>query len=73
MFMLLSSYSVESAAGIPLGCIIRALPDSANREDFSVESIDQLTGILSLTGSDELVGNIIKITHAQDDFKVATI
>ena len=65
------SFSVESDAGIPLGCIIRALPDTTSREDFTVESVNQLSGVLPLQDSEDLVGNIIKVSHSDEEFKVS--
>ena len=71
LYFMTSRYSVDPGnTGIPVGCVIRCLPDVTLRGMFSVEKVDQLSGILPLEPNEELVSNIIKVTHEDANFKV---
>ena len=65
-------YSVDVEEGeIPLGCVIKAMANTANRDDFSVKCVSQLSGTLNLNQNESLVSHIINITHVDDHFAVS--
>ncbi|XP_052088034.1 uncharacterized protein LOC127725221 [Mytilus californianus] len=63
-------YSVDPGDYDPgVGCIIRSLKGSLNREDVEVTRLDQDTGVLELTETEELVSNIIEIKPTDNEKK----
>ena len=55
---------------ISIGCVIKAMANTANRDDFSVKCVSQLSSSLNLNPNECLVSHIIKISHVDDDFVV---
>ena len=69
----LCRYSVDPGElDIPVGCVLRAMPDTLCRDEVEVERLDQLDGALQLEDNEELVSHIIKLspTNPEADIKV---
>ncbi|VDI64978.1 Hypothetical predicted protein [Mytilus galloprovincialis] len=63
-------YSVDPGDYDPgVGVIIRSIKGSLNREDVEVTRLDQDTGVLELTETEELVSNIIEIKPTDNEKK----
>lgn len=63
-------YSVDPGDYDPgVGCIVRAITGSLNRDDVEVTRLDQDCGILELVETEELVSNIIEIKPANTEQK----
>ncbi|XP_076078607.1 uncharacterized protein LOC143048685 isoform X2 [Mytilus galloprovincialis] len=65
-------YSVDPGDYDPgVGVIIRSIKGSLNREDVEVTRLDQDTGVLELTETEELVSNIIEIKPTDNEKKLS--
>lgn len=65
-------YSVDPGDYDPgVGVIIRSIKGSLNREDVEVIRLDQDTGVLELTETEELVSNIMEIKPTDNEKKLS--
>lgn len=63
-------YSVEPGDYDPgVGCIVRAITGSLNRDDVEVTRLEQDSGILELIETEELVSNIVELKPADSEKK----
>ena len=52
-----------------VGCIIRAIDGTMRTGDLQCQRIGQVTGILTLSNSEELISNIIEIKPVDPEMK----
>ena len=61
-------YSVDPGdIDIPVGCVVRAMPGSVDREMVRVDIVDQSTRVFHLADHEELVSHIVSLQYRDPD------
>ena len=61
-------YSVDPGdIDIPVGCVVRAMPGSVDREMVRVDIVDQSTRVFHLADHEELVSHIVSVQYRDPD------